>query len=89
MKAHWQGYLNAIGAMAYPDKSIDLGVQTKPFPNTTGNNISSGFQEWRAQDPDIQAKYDAMSGSWQGIQASESKGVTSVFKPISMPVQNK
>ena len=86
MKAHWDGYLKAIGATPRPEKSIDLGV---PFPNSTGNNVSTGFQEWRAADPDIQSKYDAMSASWEGIQASESKGVTSVFKPISMPVKNK
>jgi hypothetical protein len=37
----------------------------------------------------MQAKYDAMSGSWQGVQASESSAASSIFKHEFMPVQHK
>jgi hypothetical protein len=39
--------------------------------------------------PEIQARYDAMSGSWEGVQASESAISQGVFKTESMPINQK
>ena len=40
----------------------------KPGNNTT----PTGFLEFQARDPITQAKYSAMSSSWEGIESSEA-----------------
>jgi len=86
MDTSWQGYITALGGQKPPASNIDQGM---PFPNTEGNDTSSGFVEWKTKNPQMQAKYDAMSGSWQGVQASESSAASSIFKHEFMPVQHK
>jgi hypothetical protein len=40
---------------------------------TTGKNTTpTGFLEFQPRDPDAQAKYSAMSSSWEGIESSEA-----------------
>lgn len=46
----------------------DTPVQKRP-PGSTF--YESGFMEFAARDPATQAKYDAMSPQWEGVQASE------------------
>jgi hypothetical protein len=51
----------------------------KPGTNTT----RTGFLEFQPRDPESQAKYSAMSPSWEGIQSSEAaiaKGVYDLDK---------
>jgi hypothetical protein len=86
MDASWQGYITALGAQKPPASNIDVGF---PFPNTEGNTTSSGFIEWKAKDPKTQAKYDAMSDSWQGVKASESASASSIFRAEFMPLEHK
>lgn len=81
MEKSWQGYLVALGNQKKPHTTID----TAAFPTTEGNTTSSGFIEWRTPNPQQQSKYDAMSGSWQGVQASEA-GASKIFKADYMPV---
>ena len=78
MESHWEGYLKALGTNKKPNTTIDQGV--KPFPTTEGNTVSTGFVEWKTPNPEIQARYDAMSGSWEGIKASEAAAASSVYK---------
>jgi len=82
MESNWKGYIAAIGKSKMPKTSFD----TVPFPTTEGNNVSTGFIEWKTPNKEQQARYDAMSGSWQGIKASESAVSTGVFKTEYMPV---
>jgi hypothetical protein len=87
MENSWQGYLNALGTQKPPRTTIDTGT---PFPTTEGNTISTGFVEWtipRAKR-EQQAKYDAMSGSWKGVKASESASASSIYKAEFMPLEN-
>ena len=56
VQAHYQGYLNAL-------KSTD---------HATGENQRGPFMEFKPRDPVSQAKYSAMSGSWEGIESSEA-----------------
>jgi hypothetical protein len=84
MESHWSGYLAALGKNKRPVGTIDSGA----FPTTEGNTISTGFVEWKTPNPKLQARYDAMSGSWQGIKASEA-GVNQIYKPEFAPVNNK
>lgn len=36
------------------------------------NTTPTGFLEFQARDPAIQAKYSAMSATWEGIESSEA-----------------
>ena len=63
MKTHWNGYLNAVGKMT-PKSS-------NTFENTSTQIGVSGFLDLKPANPEFQAKYDAMSGSWEGVTASE------------------
>jgi hypothetical protein len=64
MKTHWSGYLNAIGKTSAPTSS-------NTFQNTSTQIGVSGFLDLKPTNPGFQAKYDAMSGSWEGVRASE------------------
>jgi len=85
MESHWSGYLKALGQSKAPRTTVD----THPFPTTEGNTVSTGFVEWKTPNANIQKKYDAMSGSWQGIKASEAAAASSIYKADFMSVEGK
>jgi hypothetical protein len=74
MESNWNGYLKALGKAKPPQ-------DTKEFPTTEGNTVSSGFIEWKAKNPTQQAKFDPMSLNWKGVQASES--AVSQYQPVN------
>ena len=86
MKSHWEGYLKALGLAKAPRTTIDQGI---PFPTTEGNTVSTGFVEWKTPNPEIQKKYDAMSGSWKGVSASEAAAASSIYKAYFVTVEHK
>lgn len=55
VQAHYQGYLNAL-------KSTD---------HATKEGQRGPFMEFQPRDPAAQARYSAMSGTWEGVQSSE------------------
>jgi len=75
MESNWNGYLNALGKSKIPQ-------DTKEFPTTEGNTVSTGFVEWKAKNPKQQAKYDPMSLNWKGVKASEAAAI-SQYQPIN------
>jgi hypothetical protein len=85
MDKNWQGYITALGGQKPPASNIDQGMA---FPNTEGG-VPTGFVEWKPANPKQQARYDAMSSSWEGVQASESASASNIFKADYMPVQKK
>ena len=81
MDKHWSGYLNAVGGTPVPTSSMPAPYLTSdPTPGT------SGFQDLIVKKPDVQAKYDAMSGKWAGVEASTLAITNGVFKTESMPI---
>ena len=66
MKTHWSGFLNALGKAP-----STTSTNTVPFENTTTKIGVSGFLDLKPANNDFQARYDAMSGSWEGVSASE------------------
>lgn len=58
-----------------PDVEAKYTQAYKPGTNTT----SSGFLEFQARDPVSQAKYSAMSSSWEGIESSEAAIARGVY----------
>lgn len=84
LKNNWAGYLNAIGGSRVPSSSMPA-----IYPNTDSNYGTSGFLDIAVRNPEIQARYDAMSGSWEGIEASDAAIKNGVFKADSMPIVQK
>ena len=80
MESNWNGYLKALGKAKPPQ-------DTKEFPTTEGNTVSSGFIEWKAKNPTQQAKFDPMSLNWKGVQASES--AVSQFESVNKNTETR
>jgi len=81
MDKHWSGYLNAVGGTPVPQTSMPA-----PYLTSDSSTGTSGFLDLQVKKPDIQARYDAMSGSWGGVKASDSAISSGVFKAESMPI---
>jgi hypothetical protein len=84
---HWQSYVNAIGGTTKPTSTTSI---TQPFQTTSSKIGVSGFLDLtpKPSDAQFQARYDAMSGSWEGVSASEkavlkSKTDKTEFMPYS------
>jgi hypothetical protein len=81
MNKSWQGYITALGNQKPPASNMDTGLK---YPNTEGGP-ATGFIELIPKNAEQQKKFDAMSGSWEGIKASEAAANT-VFKHEFAPV---
>lgn len=68
MKNHWNGYINALGRTNAPASTNSI-----PFENTSTKIGISGFLDLKptTSGSQFQPRYDAMSGSWEGVSASE------------------
>jgi hypothetical protein len=84
MQQHWEGYMNAIGQSKVPQTSMP---QVAPFENTSSETRKTGFMDLLVNpvQQKIQARYDAMSGSWEGVDASEAN--VSLFKTEHAPLK--
>ena len=77
----YQRYLKSLEKQGTycPEVEAKYTQAYKPGTNTT----RTGFLEFQPRDPESQAKYSAMSPSWEGIESSESaiaKGVYDLDK---------
>ena len=66
---HWEQYLKGIGATQKPTSTSSVSTD-----NTSTKIGVSGFLDLRpvsTSAQQFQARYDAMSGSWEGVSASE------------------
>jgi hypothetical protein len=88
MKTHWAGYLAGLDRNPKPTSTLSL-----PQFETTSSKIGvSGFLDLKPTSTSaqqFQANYDAMSGSWQGVHASEkatlkAKTDHTEFMPFSL-----
>lgn len=69
LRDHWNDYVKSIGGIMKPTSTT-----SEPFPNTSTKIGVSGFMDLKpvsTSAQQFQANYDAMSGSWQGVSASE------------------
>ena len=74
----------------YEKYASKIGCPTTKFAEGT-TLVETGFLEFAARDPVNQKKYDAMSGSWNGVAASESaisKGLYDLDF-VKVPMSNK
>jgi hypothetical protein len=99
MNEHWEQYLAALGKSNKPTSTssvIASGDTSYPFETTSTKIGVSGFLDLKpvsTSAQQFQARYDAMSGSWEGVHASEkavlkSKTDKTEFMPITHE-QNK
>lgn len=76
LRDHWTDYVKAVGGGIKPTSttSAPYDASNGPFPNTSTKIGVSGFLDLKpvsTSASQFQANYDAMSGSWQGVSASE------------------
>lgn len=67
---HWEQYLKGVGATIKPTSTSSV----IPFETTSTKIGVSGFLDLKpvsTSAQQFQARYDAMSGSWEGVSASE------------------
>ena len=86
MEQHWAGYLKALGETKVPATSMPTVAPYETSSNETG---VTGFLDIFSKQPQIQAKYDAMQGTWEGPAAAEKAISSGVFKTESMPIKHK
>jgi len=64
IKNHWSGFITALGKSTIP-------ASGGAFETSSSKIGVSGFLDLKPVNTSFQAKYDAMSGSWEGVHASE------------------
>jgi hypothetical protein len=86
MEQHWSGYLAALGEQKTPQSSMP-GVA--PYETSSNQLGVTGFMDLLPKQPQIQARYDAMQGTWEGPAAADKAISQGVFKTEAMPIQQK
>ncbi len=76
MEQHWAGYVAAIGG-ARPASSMP---PVKIYADT-------GFLNVAPVQPEVQARYDAMSATWNGVQATNKALAHGLFSTDAMPLR--
>jgi hypothetical protein len=84
MQSHWAGYQKAIDQSNIPATS-NVGVAI--FKTTDDTKGKTGFIDLTPKKPELQARYDAMSGSWEGVKASEGAIKSGVFTTEFAPLK--
>lgn len=86
MQQHWQGYVAALGAQKVPQTTMPA---VAPY-ETSSNEIGvAGFLDIFPKQPQIQARYDAMQGTWEGVSATDKALSKGLFKTEAMPINQK
>lgn len=86
MQQHWSGYLSALGAQKPPQTSMP---DVAPYETSSNQTGVTGFMDLFPKQPQIQARYDAMQGTWEGPQASDEALTKGLFKTEAMPLEQK
>ena len=80
---NWQGYITALNQQSHPTNSMP---QVPRYETSSSKTGKTGFMDLIASKPEITAKYDAMSSTWVGAEATEQAVVKGLFKSEAMPV---
>ena len=86
MQQLWTGYTKALNQQSLPATSMP---ETAPFETSSSENGKVGFMDLIVKQPQIQARYDAMQGTWEGPAAADSAISKGVFSTDAMPLQQK
>jgi hypothetical protein len=83
MESSWFGYTQAIGNQDHP---ICAAPPVSKYPATDGNKWWTGFQGLTPANPAVQAKYDAMSATWEGVSPTNAAVINGLFASEAMPL---
>ena len=84
MESNWKSYGESVGTHTPPACSNEPADK---FPATSDDLTGkTGFQDLIAEKPELQARYDAMSGSWEGIEPSNAAVIQGLFKSGPAPI---
>jgi hypothetical protein len=86
MQQHWEGYMKALGGQKLPTTTMP---ETAPYETSSSEHGKAGFMDLLVRRPQIQARYDAMQGTWEGPAAADTAISQGMFKAESMPLQQK
>jgi hypothetical protein len=84
LKDNWNTHGKAIELHGLPAGNRD-GPVIYAFPNTSDKKGETGFFDLTPENPYIQKNYDAMQGSWGGVEASNKAISRGLFKAEAMP----
>jgi hypothetical protein len=80
METNWGGYVTALGANTHPVPSVAL------YPTTDSSKCRTGFQDLTPANPGIQARYDAMQPTWEGVTPTNRAVIQGLFSTEPAPV---
>lgn len=84
MESHWSGYMKA-----FEKPVIQPPVSSAAYPTTDSRTGVTGFLDVVPKYPQVQARYDAMSGNWEGVDASNKALAHGLFSTDPMPLQKQ
>ena len=84
MDSNWKSYTDSVGKQTLP---VCSNEPTEKYAATSDDLTGkTGFQDLIPQKPDVQARYDAMSGSWEGVAPSNSAIIKGLFTSGPAPI---
>ena len=68
MDQQWNAFKASLNEQTLPSSTSAVA----PYETSSSEQGVVGFQDLTPYQPDVQARYDAMSGSWEGVKAAKS-----------------
>lgn len=84
MDAAWNSYATAVGEQAHPKCSNEPIVKYKVTDEKS--DWWTGFQGLIPANPELQARYDAMSAKWEGVSPTNTAVIQGLFTSQPTPV---
>jgi hypothetical protein len=85
MDQQWLQYNASLGAQALPKSTMAV----VPYETSSSEPGLTGFQDLKPANPEIQARYDAMSSNWNGITGADPSVYRSIATSQSATVNSK
>ena len=82
MQQHWSGYMKA-----FEKQVIQPPASSNAYATTDSRTGMTGFLDVMPTQPQVQARYDAMSGNWEGVDATNKALAHGVFSTDPMPIK--
>jgi hypothetical protein len=76
MDANWNSYGNAVAQQTHPKCSAPTVAK---YSATDDADWWTGFQHLKPANPELQAKYDAMSSAWLGVKPTSDAVIQGLF----------
>ena len=84
MDQQWLKYNASLG-----DQTLPVSTSAQPYQTSSSEIGVSGFHDLKPSNPEVQARYDAMSPNWNGITGANPSVYKSIATTESAPVNSK